>query len=157
MHDSVIQVTITAFFGLLGVFVGTWLTRRTEYEKWYRQEKSLAFADYLYELHNVRLNASEAFYSQEGTELDRSMQATTEFVKLGRFASRARLYMSPDVRISLIQLQNELWALCVSRDGPTSNSTKVKLMMESIQFLIEAELEYLPDNPIWKFWAEQKN
>ena len=65
------QLTATALFALLGAFFGAWLTRRSEYEKWYRQEKSNAFAEYLRQLHDARLRASDIYYGTDGTEQDR--------------------------------------------------------------------------------------
>jgi len=142
------QLTATALFALLGAFVGAWLTRRSEYEKWYRQEKSNAFAEYLRQLHDTRLRASDLYYGTEGTAQHRSLKATEEFARLGKFTALARLYMSAAGRQALSDMQNKLW-VCTVQSGPANRANEIRTLMEEIQDLIEAELEHLPGKCSW--------
>lgn len=111
-----------------------------------RIQKSNAFAEYLRQLHDARLRASDLYYGTEGTEQDRSMKATEEFAKLGKFTALARLYMSAAGRQSLLDMQNKLWVYCTVQGGPASQVNEIKTTMEAIQCLLEAELEHLPGN-----------
>lgn len=95
MSDCVIvQALVGGLLALVGGFFGAWLTRRTEYEKWLRQQRSTEFAAFIRRLHEVRLEASNAIYSTEGDEQLRSMNAAELFVGLRKYESIARLYMS---------------------------------------------------------------
>ena len=42
--DPVVIAVVAGLFSLLGAFAGAVLTRRTEYEKWLRQNRSEVFA-----------------------------------------------------------------------------------------------------------------
>jgi hypothetical protein len=135
---------VTAVLALLGAIFGAWLSRRSEYEKWYRHEKALALAEYVRQLHDARTQAREAYYSGEGTEQSRSMNATEAFVALDKYTSLARLFMSEPARESLSELQKQLWLHCTNKGGPANRVSEVKAVMEKIQCLIEKELQRIP-------------
>lgn len=46
LNLPIIVAVVSGFFAWLGGFFGAWLARRTEYEKWLRQERSAAFAEF---------------------------------------------------------------------------------------------------------------
>jgi hypothetical protein len=56
---TVVVVLISGVFALLGGFLGAWFTRKTEYQKWIRQQRSVEFADFIKQLENVRFKASD--------------------------------------------------------------------------------------------------
>ena len=64
----IIVAVVSGLFALLGGFFGAWLARRTEYEKWLRQERSAAFAEFLKQLHAVREKAIDATYAADLSE-----------------------------------------------------------------------------------------
>jgi hypothetical protein len=146
---TVIQAFLGGTFALLGGFFGAWLTRRTEYEKWLRQQRSLEFAAFLRCLHEVRLEASNAFYSTEGTELSRSTQATEIFLSLRKYESVARLYMSESGRDQLSTLTKTLWLNCTAKGGPANYGEQIKSTEAAIQELFEKELELIPGKFRW--------
>ena len=151
MSDSaVIQALVGGLLALLGGFFGAWLTRRTEYEKWLRQQRSTEFAGFLRRLHEVRLDASNAFYSAEGSEQQRRMNATELFVGLRKYESVARLYMSKAGRSKLSELTNELWLNCIASGGPANREQQIKQTESAIQELIEQELEHILWELRWK-------
>ena len=112
---SFTQAAIGGLFALLGAFAGAALTRRSEYEKWHRQEKSNAFGEFLRQLHDTRTNASDAYYSGESAELAKSIKATEAFAKLEKYSGIARLHMSASGR-------ERAWPSLRSGSGSTARS-----------------------------------
>jgi hypothetical protein len=146
---SFTQAAIGGLFALLGAFAGAALTRRSEYEKWHRQEKSNAFGEFLRQLHDTRITASDAYYSGEGAELAKSIKATEAFVKLEKYSGIARLHMSPSGRESLAELTKKLWINCTIQGGPANRVNEIKALMAAIQTLLEQELAKVPGKLPW--------
>ena len=141
MSDTVIlQALVSGMLALLGGFFGAWFTRRTEYEKWLRQQRSMEFAAFLYHLHEVHLKALSAIYSEEDTEQLRKINTSTIFATLKKYESVARLYMSKSARKQLPELTNELWLNFTVNGGPANRINKIKIIESDIQELIEKEL-----------------
>lgn len=149
MSNSILQAVVVGLLALLGGFFGAWLTRRTEYEKWIRQQRSVEFAAFLKRLHEIRLEATNAIYASADTEQTRNMNATEIFTGLRPYESVARLYMSKQGRIKLSELTNDLWNNCTFSGGPANRSEKIKSIEVAIQSLIEEELERIPGNIRW--------
>ena len=135
---------IAGLFALLGAFAGAALTRRTEYEKWLRQERALAFGTLINEVHDTRLFATNEYYEGKGTEQERSTRVTEAFTRLGRHVGVARLYMSQEGREELSQVVQGLWINCTNQGGPASRVMQLKSQMECLQKLLESELTALP-------------
>ncbi len=51
MWEGLIVALTSGGLALVGGYVGAYLTRRTEHEKWLRRERSVAFAEVLRQLH----------------------------------------------------------------------------------------------------------
>ena len=149
---SLTQSIVGGLFLLLAAFIGAALTRRSEYEKWLRQEKSKIFGEFLRELHDVRHVAGDAYYSKDADEITKSIQATEEFARLQKFAGIARLYMSDKGRTNLSRLLNDLWVNCTVQGGPANRTIQIGTLMEEIQLLLERELNSLPWKPRWLIW-----
>jgi hypothetical protein len=141
---SVATVALSGFCSIAGVFAGARLARRSEYDKWHRQEKSKALAEFLSELYNTRIAASDAYYSGERDNLAKSIKAGEAFAALRKYQGVARLYMSDNGRDSLEQLVSDLRLNCTDDGGPAKHSTKVEALMKSIQELVETELALPP-------------
>lgn len=145
-----LTAVITGLLALLGALIGAWLSRRSEYEKWFRQEKAAALADYLRQLHDTRHEAREAYYgSADGDELSRSIAAGEAFARLDKYTALARLYISAEGREMLSYLQDKLWINCTVRGGPANKSNEVKVLMSKIQVLLESELGRIPGRLKW--------
>lgn len=96
--DPVIVAVVTGLLALLGGFAGAALTRRTEYEKWLRQERSAVFAEFLRQLYKAKSDATDAIYSTEGSELMRDIRVSEIFLALKAQEDIVRLYLHPDDR-----------------------------------------------------------
>lgn len=148
---SLVQAAASGLFALLGAFAGAALTRRTEYEKWLRQERTAAFGEFLRELHGTRMAVTAAYYDEEGTEQTKSIKATEAFVRLQKHAGIARLFMSEAGRTEYAKSLNDLWVNCTVHGGPANRVSQLKVLMDTIQVLLERELNYLPSRFPWKF------
>lgn len=143
-------VYVSGLFALLGGFVGAWLTRRTEYDKWMRQQRSTEFASLLRRIYEVRIAATNAIYSSEDSEQARIMKATELFAELRQHEHVARLYMSKEGRETLSGLMNSLWRHCTAKGGPAAHGSKIKEVEAAIQALVERELDESPNK--WIGW-----
>jgi len=150
---SLTQAIVGGLFALLGAFFGAALTRRSEYEKWLRQEKSNTFGEFLRELHDIRRSVSDAYYGQEADEITKSIKSDEGFARLQRSAGIARLYMSDKGRTNFSKLLNDLRENCTVQGGPANRAIQIDTLMEEIQFLLERELNLLPWKPRWLFWS----
>lgn len=151
MSEVVIPGVVAGLFALVGAFIGAALTRRTEYEKWLRQERTEAFATFLRELHDTRLRATAAFYDEPGTELEKGVKVTEAFTRLQKHVALARLFMSVAGREELSSLVNELWVNCTAEGGPVNRGNQIKDDMHRIQCVLERELDYVPWRVRWLF------
>ena len=141
---SLTQAFVGGLFALLGAFAGAALTRQTEYEKWLRQEKSLAFAEFLRQLHDTRQAVADAYYGPVQDENARGMNATECFVRLQKNIGIARLYMTEETRVQFSALLKELWLNCTGKGGPADRAIQIRDLMETIQALIENQLNAMP-------------
>ena len=148
---SLVQAAVVGALALMGAFLGAMLARKSDYEKWYRQERSNAFGEFLRQLHDTRLVASDAYYSDEGSELSKSMKATEAFARLEKYTGIARLYMSAAGRAAMAEFTKSLWINCTTKGGPANRVTQIKEMMAAIQVLLEAELGKVPPRLRWGF------
>lgn len=139
---SIIQAVITGLLALVGAFFGSVLIKRSEYEKWLRQEKTNAFGNFLRELHDVRNFATNTYYGNQDTEQVRSMKVTEEFSLLEKHVGIARLFMSDSGKVELSSSVNELWVNCTSQDGLANRGSQIAEAMGRIQKNLERELDY---------------
>ena len=151
MPDSLTPGLVAGLFALLGAFAGSALSRRSEYEKWLRQERTQAFGVLVKELHDTRLYATVAYYDEPGTEQEKSMKVTEAFTRLQKHVSIARLFMSEAARELLSDLVNRLWVNCTVQGGPANRVIQNKELMKQIQAVLEQDLNYLPWRVSWPF------
>ncbi|RJF92664.1 hypothetical protein [Noviherbaspirillum saxi] len=94
----IIVALVAGFFSLLGGFFGAKLTRRTEYEKWLRQERGTVFGEFLRQINKAQAEALDAIYSTERTDLMRDIRVSEIFQPLRAQENIVRLYLHPDDR-----------------------------------------------------------
>lgn len=147
MFDLFIPGMVTGLFALIGAFIGAALTRRNEYEKWLRQERTQAFATLFRELHKTRLYATTAYYDESGTDNEKSTKVTEAFTLLDQHVNIARLFMSEAGRKETSALVKDLWCQCTVKGGPANRAIQIKELMSNIQRTVESELNY---QGLWK-------
>ena len=149
--QAIIQAFVVGLLALLGAFAGAALTRRTEYEKWLRRERTVAFSNVLREMHQARLYASTVYYEQSGIALEKSSRVTEAFAKMEKDVGIARLFMSASGRSQLSSLINKLRADCSEDGGPARRSTQITASIDNIQTLLESELSHMQWKIKWPF------
>jgi hypothetical protein len=142
--STLLQALGAGLLALLGGYAGASLARRTEYEKWLRQEKSKAFADLLRELHDTHLAAIDAMYDTSLPEAERPLKANELYARFRKFEGVARLYMSERARELLERQLKVVWLSATSNGGPAEHAVKILDAMKSIQALLETELHTEP-------------
>ncbi|MFC3110852.1 hypothetical protein ACFOFO_23350 [Undibacterium arcticum] len=58
--DPIIVAFVSGLLALLSGCAGAALTRRTEYDKWLRQERSTVFAEFWRQLYKAKVDATNA-------------------------------------------------------------------------------------------------
>ena len=138
--DPVLQAITAGLFALLGGFAGAALARRTEYEKWLRQERSTAFAEFLRQMHDARENAIETLYSTALDDQSRNIKLTEIFSHLSKQESVARLYLNKAARESLSELRKELWLQHATQEKQAGRIENAERIMNAIQKIFESQL-----------------
>jgi len=134
---KIIVATISGLFALLGGFFGAWLARRTEYEKWLRQQRSSAFSEFISQVHNVRQEAVDIIYDSNITKQEKDIKITELFVGLSSQENIVRLYLKTCDRKSFSDLIHEL---CVIHNPSVKQPTRLKKvedLMSDIQSIFE--------------------
>lgn len=133
----IIVAVVSGLFALLGGFSGAWLARRTEYEKWLRQERSAAFAEFLKQVHSVREKATDFIYDPDMSEKDRDMNATQLFVGLNGQENIVRLYLRESDRERFSKLKEELSILLSPITDQVRRIKNVDKVLSEIQAIFE--------------------
>jgi hypothetical protein len=136
----VIVPVVSGLFALLGGFVGAWLARRTEYEKWLRQERSAAFAEFLRQLHKVREKAIDVVYAHDHSEQQRDLKVTELFVGLDGQENIVRLYLKSCDRDRFSELKKELWVLHGPSIKQVHRIKRVEEVLSEVQEIFERTL-----------------
>lgn len=137
---SVIVALLSGAFALVGGYVGARLTRRIDHEKWLRQQRSIAFAEFFRQLHAVLKGATPILCGSE-PRLEQDRKLTELFMELNAQEYIVRLYLPAIDRDSFSKLKKDLWLL---HDPPISagpQTMDVKETVEKIQSLFERTLD----------------
>ena len=143
MDIAIISAVLSGILALLGGFGGAWLTRKTEYGKWLRQERSIAFAEFLKQMHSTSLAALNIKFDSDRPEKDRSIDIVQLFVQLDGQKAIVRLYLEKDDRDKLSVLINKL---CIFYDPSTDKEIALSLrsadtIMNEVQSIFERTID----------------
>lgn len=135
MEDiELIVAFVAGLFSLLGGFLGAFLTRRTEYEKWLRQQRSTAFSGFISHLNQFRKEAIDILYDKSLDQEDKDMVISECFHELNSQEHIVRLYLTGSSRERFSELKREIW----SAYSPAINQTTRLNTLESATFEIQA-------------------
>ena len=136
-----IIVAVTAgLFSLLGAFAGAALARRTEYEKWLRQNRSEVFAKFLDLLSDSQKNATDAMFDGTLMPLQQDISVTEAYRPLLDYARVVCLYLPKDKRQEFRQLAQDFFALHATRNLGDSRLLKMPEKLEAIQSIFETNV-----------------
>lgn len=96
--DPVLVATMAGIFGMAGGYVGARLSRRSEYQKWLRQERNIAFAQFLLRIKEFQNQALDVVLSREGEELERGLRLSELKMRFETDENLVRLYLTEDDR-----------------------------------------------------------
>jgi hypothetical protein len=113
--DPVIVSLATGLCGLLGGFAGSWLGRRTEYEKWLRQERNGAFGRFLLKMKDFQWQALDLVLeiknAPEDEKLDPDIRLSQLKLDFEGEENMVRLYLSESDRDKFSTAVKELQAV----------------------------------------------
>lgn len=138
---------LSGMFALLGGILGVLLTRRSDYERWLRQERSLTFATFLREALQVRHKAIEIIHSNMLLQ-QRDIEITELFMGLEIHKQIVRLYLKGNDRSRLDTLVNEMRAALNPSGDQGRRMKEVERILTELQSIFEASL----DGHHAKFW-----
>jgi hypothetical protein len=141
MSDTVTVAFISGLFALLGGFVGAWLTRKTEYQKWIRRQRSLEFSEFIKQFEDLRSKARDIIYDLQLDDRNKDMQLTELFVKLTPQENIVRLYLDNSDREKFSGLLHDLWSYYAPTIEQPVRMKKHKEFMKSIQSLFEEKIK----------------
>lgn len=138
MEDPKFVVAIVSgLFALLGGFLGAFLTRRTEYEKWLRQQRSTAFADFIKQINQLRKETVDIIYDSQLDEEEKNMAISECFYELNSQENIVRLYLTGSNRQKFSELKKEIWSAYSPAVNQTTRLEKLKDATEGIQTIFE--------------------
>jgi len=106
--DPIVVAFTAGLCAMLGGAFGVLLARRTEYEKWLRQERNNAFARFLPRMKECRLQALDIIFSKEGDELTRGISLSELKLNFEVEENVVRLYLNDDDRASFTKIMKDL-------------------------------------------------
>lgn len=134
-----IDVAVTAgLFSLLGAFAGAALTRRSDYEKWLRENRTEVFAKFLNLLSDAQINTTDAMYDMTLEKIQQDIKITKAYLPAIDYARVVCLYLPKGKRSQFRQLTQDLWALHSTRSLEASRLQKMTEKLEEIQKIFES-------------------
>ena len=141
MSDLITVALISGLFALLGGFLGAWLTRRTEYQKWIRQQRSVEFAEFIKQFEAIRLTARDIIYNSQIEDREKDMQITELFIKLTPQENIVRLYLKKCDREKFSSIIHELWSFYSPSIDQVVRMKKHKELIKNMQLLFEKRIK----------------
>jgi hypothetical protein len=148
MNDIADQLTspllvafVAGLFALLGAFSGAWLTRRTEHQKWLRQNRAEVYTKFLDLLSKAHVAASDIMFDRSIEELQQNVKVTEAYMPAMDCARVVRLYLPPERRQEFSDLAHGYFVLHSQRSLGDSRLTKMGQTLEHIQKLFEVTLD----------------
>lgn len=137
-----IAVSIVAgVFSLSGAIIGAMLGRRSDHQRWRREERSAAFSEYLRQLHDVRISCLDLIYCKSGEESSADMKITERFLSLSSQEGIVRLHLNAVDRDEFSASAKALFS-ATSRDLDQSiRFSESEAALSRIQALFERSLQ----------------
>ncbi len=128
---------VAGLFSLLGAFAGAFLSRRTEYMKWLRQNRSEVFGEFLSKLFQAQSKAIEVLHNGELEARERDIRVTELYSVPENYARVVRLYLPRSRREEFSRLVREVWVLHSSEKLGDPRLTKMNEKIDRLQAIFE--------------------
>lgn len=108
---KVVAVVIAGIFSFIGSFLGVHLTRRTEYDKWLRQQQSIVFSDCFRAIDTQCRKADDILYSgpRDKKDLKREIAINQVLHELKIPENLVRLYLPNEMRDKFSSFMEKIW------------------------------------------------
>ena len=136
----IVTVFVSGLFALLGGFLGAFLTRRTEYKKWLRQERGAAFSDFLKKFNETTQEATQIVFDQKYSNDQRDKNIHDLFCRLNGPENVVRLYLNKHDREHFSRLLSDYWQLHFQSVMNECRIKEGKRIRETIQAILEKTL-----------------
>lgn len=137
---EILATYASGLFALLGVVLGAWLGRRSEYEKWRRQNQSETFAQFLKMLSEAQHQAINTFHDSSLSDQEQDIHVTEIYHPVLEYSRVVMLYLSNKNRERFSKLANEVWSLHAGREFGDSRLSTMRNKVDEIQKIFEAEI-----------------
>jgi hypothetical protein len=134
----------TGIAAVAAAFVAGRMSRRTEYERSFCQERTASFNAFLINLHRTRTAVGEAYYGEQSRPETKGLRAAQAFVDLGEHAILAARYMSDAGKPEFQSLRDSLRAESTFKEGPAGRTLQINRLVERIGALIDMESRRRP-------------
>jgi hypothetical protein len=131
---------VTGLLALAGGFFGAWLARKSDYDKWLRQERSSAFGEFLRQLHETWLGSMEALNDARLSDSEADQLITKKFVSLESQQNIVRLYLREKDRAGFTNLVHSLWVAQTRTLNQGKRIEATRELMSEIQKVLEQRL-----------------
>jgi len=138
---KVVIAVVAGLFSLLGALVGAFLGRRTDYDKWLRQNRSETFVEFLAKLAEAQNLAIDVLHDQTLEPLKRDIRVTEIYSVPEDYARIVRLYLPKSHRDEFSRLVRKTRALHSSVDLGDSRLLTMEENVERIQTIFEKTLD----------------
>ena len=140
MDEKVILAIFIGCFSLLGSALGAFFSRRSEYEKWHRQNKGEVFARFLEFMSKAREKTTILLYDLSLEKLQRDIRVTEAYTPALDYIRVVRLYISAKQRDRFEKLAKEIWSLHSSESLGQCRLKTMNEKLDYIQSIFEQEL-----------------
>ena len=137
---EIVVAIVAGLLSLIGAFAGAALGRRSEYDKWLRQERSEAFTQYLRQLHVAQKACVELIHCEPDQVQAADLKISEHFWNLEPQESIVRLYLQPEDRAAFSNYAKELWESSSRILNQTTRHTKSQAALKGVQELFERSL-----------------
>lgn len=137
---NLIVAVVAGLFALLGSFAGAFLGRRTEYEKWLRQNRSEVFAKFFNIQAEAREKATNALFDTSEEQLKRDIRVTEAYLPMSDYARVVRIYLPERLREEFMSLVREYSALHSQRSLGDSRLMRMEEKLNRIQEIFETTI-----------------
>ncbi|MBC2735301.1 MAG: hypothetical protein HF981_13160 [Desulfobacteraceae bacterium] len=131
---------ISGLFALLGGFFGAWFTRKTEYQKWIRQQRGIEFSEFIRQLEATMNKSRDIIYDNNISDRDKDMQITQLFTELNAQENIVRLYLKEIDRKNFSNYKHQIWAYYSPSTEMAARMKHHKILLRSIRDLFEENL-----------------
>lgn len=142
MDIQLIVGFVAGLFSLLGAFLGAYLARRTQYEKWLIENRSEVFAKFLDLVHKAREKATTILFDSTSDALHNNTMVTQIYSSPINYSKIVSLYLPKNQREKFQNLTDEIWALHAIKDLSSARHQKMDEKLKEIQEIFESILKW---------------